>query len=257
MPESLGLTTQDAWGMKRLFSHGLRRWLSGAARPRETWFEFQKITTSFDDVLVGNLSKDFQGLMEYGHSICTFTSLYQDPSLQRFWQILGAKWGGQNNANALADDEDEDDVGNGDQAIADEAPSVPEQIYTLALEEAPLDDSQAEHFEADVYNALEGPLPDDTPPEPEVETPQPSAESTPCGPEAEIPPPSVESTPSGPAVEAPPPSAESATLPSSSSSSNGDPSPSSLSISHAEYRRDTAAQKIMAIRWGVVKNQNT
>ena len=28
---------QDSWGLKRLFSHGLRRWLSGASQPRETW----------------------------------------------------------------------------------------------------------------------------------------------------------------------------------------------------------------------------
>ena len=29
---------QDAWGVKRLFSHALRRWLSGASSPRDPWF---------------------------------------------------------------------------------------------------------------------------------------------------------------------------------------------------------------------------
>jgi hypothetical protein len=28
--------TMDSWGLKRLFSHGLRRWLSGARKPKDT-----------------------------------------------------------------------------------------------------------------------------------------------------------------------------------------------------------------------------
>ena len=31
---NLGTVDLDSWGLKRLFSHGLRRWSSGAERPR-------------------------------------------------------------------------------------------------------------------------------------------------------------------------------------------------------------------------------
>lgn len=29
----------DSWGVKRLFTHGVRRWMSGAKAPRETRFQ--------------------------------------------------------------------------------------------------------------------------------------------------------------------------------------------------------------------------
>lgn len=34
--EHVGVTQVDSWGMKRLFSYCLRRWLSGAAFPRDS-----------------------------------------------------------------------------------------------------------------------------------------------------------------------------------------------------------------------------
>ena len=38
LPENPACIYQDAWGIKRLFSHALRRWLSGAAAPRDPRF---------------------------------------------------------------------------------------------------------------------------------------------------------------------------------------------------------------------------
>ena len=32
----------DAWGAKRLLSHGVRRWMSGARAPRETRFQLSE-----------------------------------------------------------------------------------------------------------------------------------------------------------------------------------------------------------------------
>lgn len=36
LPADLNKTNLDSWGLKRCFTHLLRRWLSGAARPRES-----------------------------------------------------------------------------------------------------------------------------------------------------------------------------------------------------------------------------
>ena len=35
LPEDAGALNLDSWGIKRLYSHCLRRWLSGANRPRD------------------------------------------------------------------------------------------------------------------------------------------------------------------------------------------------------------------------------
>ena len=36
LDSSFAAVTMDSWGLKRLFSHGLRRWLSGARKPKDT-----------------------------------------------------------------------------------------------------------------------------------------------------------------------------------------------------------------------------
>lgn len=37
LPEDESTVHMDAWGIKRLFSHLLRRWLSGASKPRDAY----------------------------------------------------------------------------------------------------------------------------------------------------------------------------------------------------------------------------
>ncbi|CAK9006203.1 unnamed protein product, partial [Durusdinium trenchii] len=39
LPEDAGKVNLDAWGVKRLFSHALRRWLTGSTAPRESYHE--------------------------------------------------------------------------------------------------------------------------------------------------------------------------------------------------------------------------
>lgn len=44
--ELMGLSNQadlqaDSWGLKRLFSHAVRRWSSGANRPRVLWLAWE------------------------------------------------------------------------------------------------------------------------------------------------------------------------------------------------------------------------
>lgn len=43
MPADQGAANIDAWGLKRLFSHALRRWLAGSSKPRDLEFEHSKI----------------------------------------------------------------------------------------------------------------------------------------------------------------------------------------------------------------------
>lgn len=53
-PEDVGVISIDSWGLKKLFSYGLRRWLVGSLRPRVIWPEVQIFVS-----MMGSYHKSF------------------------------------------------------------------------------------------------------------------------------------------------------------------------------------------------------
>lgn len=51
LPEDPPVTNLDSWGLKRLFSHLLRRWMSGAERPRDLWLSLGNFWLKFLNLL--------------------------------------------------------------------------------------------------------------------------------------------------------------------------------------------------------------
>lgn len=43
LPMDMATVHMDSWGIRKLFSHLLRRWLGGADKPKETWVWIGKL----------------------------------------------------------------------------------------------------------------------------------------------------------------------------------------------------------------------
>ena len=101
----------DSWGLKRLFSHALRRWLSGARKPRDTCPSCQNYRSQFWSF--PKLRGSFCGGFENPSNINKLRFAQpQDPALNDLWDVFNKAWGHENdNLDAGADDDDDDNEG--------------------------------------------------------------------------------------------------------------------------------------------------
>ena len=78
MPENAVITDLDSWGLRKLFSHGYRRW-SNATCPRAP---------------CPNLPSIFAIVNSRIHfALGPFMLAFKDPEMQGFWDILDDLWG--------------------------------------------------------------------------------------------------------------------------------------------------------------------
>ena len=150
---NIGQVTLDAWGLKRLLSYAMRRWVTGALTPREADQTFTIPST----IHLHYRSLSFLNRIE----LTTFKRLdSQDKRLSFLWSIFDANWGERCPerypllAESLTDAADQDLADHADDRASDTPPSA-------ALEEAlgaiPSDDETGGH------EASADPVPDGVP----------------------------------------------------------------------------------------------
>ena len=83
---NLGDIALDAWGCKKLFSYGLRRWLAGAESPKDFWHQV------WSPFFPHNFFGCYRIVILIGTRFPFPNNFAKDNAVQAFWDILSAAW---------------------------------------------------------------------------------------------------------------------------------------------------------------------